>query len=238
MTVSVEDIEKKVERKRKYAELFKEKQQQQLDKPAKKPFEPTVICHFFVEGRCTKGDKCTFIHKPERKLELCKFYQGGYCSKSDKCFFMHADFPCKFFHAGKKTCLHGDKCRFSHEPIVDVELREAFERYSNQDPDAVAAAASMAAAGAVIGNGGGAMMNTMNSLKMTSLLGSPPHYLKDSSLPSLMNLAVKPAANSPSDNDTVASIPTTTDIVSRLRHIRISTLLSQYNQIRSLGVIC
>lgn len=177
MTVSVEDIEQKFERKRKYAEMFKEKQQKQQQQPpvVKKPFEPTVVCHFFVEGRCAKGDKCTFLHKIEKKFELCKFYQGGYCSKGvDKCPFMHGEFPCKFFHSGTRKCLHGDKCRFSHESITDPALRDAFDKYLKQEE------ANQAQQQAV----------------RNSLLGSPPQNVKSgeaSSLPSLMNLEVKPA---------------------------------------------
>ena len=184
LTVSVEDVEKRFERKRKYAEMFKEKQQQQQKQPPveKKPFIPTVVCHFFVEGRCQKGDKCTFLHKIEKKLELCKYYMGGYCSKADKCPFMHGEFPCKFFHQGRK-CLHGDKCRFSHEPISDPALREAFEKYLNQDETVVQQPAT----------------TTTTVVAKNSLLGSPPHPTFksspiDPSLPSLMNLAVKPAA--------------------------------------------
>jgi hypothetical protein len=180
---------------------------EKAQQPPKK-FEPTVVCHFFLEGRCQKGDKCTFIHKAEpKKIELCKYYQGGYCAKADKCGFMHADFPCKFFHHLKK-CLHGDKCRFSHEPIVDPLVRDAFDKYISQE-----------ATGNNNNNNNNNVatqalpldVNVNGALKMTSLLGSPPHLhlptvtvvptplpvqesTSTTSLPSLMNLAVKPSA--------------------------------------------
>lgn len=164
MTVSVEELEKRFERKRKYAEMFKEKQQKQP--VVKKPFEPTVVCHFFVEGRCQKGDKCTFLHKTEKKPELCKYYQGGYCAKGDKCMFMHGEFPCKFFHHHKK-CLHGDKCRFSHEPINDPVLRDAFDKYLGQD-------------------------ETTKNVAPPSNQSKPPSD-PNNPLPSLMNISVQPA---------------------------------------------
>lgn len=182
MTVSVDDLEKRFERKRKYAEMFKEKQAKQQQQqqagiavvPAKKPFEPTVVCHFFVEGRCQKGDKCTFLHKIEKKFELCKYYQGGYCSKGEKCPYMHGEFPCKFHHHIKK-CLHGDKCRFSHEPINDPALRDAFEKYLRADE-------AFKSGGAVTSTAVSATVPITSSSEATS-----------GSLPSLMNLSVKPA---------------------------------------------
>lgn len=195
MTVSVDDLEKRFERKRKYAELFKEKQQKQQQAGGvaiKKPFEPTVVCHFFVEGRCQKGDKCTFLHKIEKKMELCKFYQGGYCSKGDKCPYMHGEFPCKFYHHLKK-CLHGDKCRFSHEPINDPTLRDAFEKYLRAD-EAFKNGTTNATLTAT----------TTNAISSSSSMHlSPPHIKSNesssSALPSLMNLSVKPADLTKSD---------------------------------------
>lgn len=181
MTVSVDDLEKRFERKRKYAEMFKEKQQKLQQMPEKKPFIPTVVCHFFVEGRCQKGDKCTFLHKTEKKLELCKYYQGGYCSKADKCTYMHGDFPCKFFHSGKK-CIHADNCRFSHEPLSDPALRDAFEKYLRQDGSS---------------NANGVDLSSLSAIKSSSgLLAATSSSEASSSLPSLMNLAVKPVTQS------------------------------------------
>lgn len=191
MTVSVDELEKRFERKRKYAELFKEKQQKQQQQgsavPVKKPFEPTVVCHFFVEGRCQKGDKCTFLHKIEKKMELCKYYQGGFCSKGDKCPYMHGEFPCKFYHHVKK-CLHGDKCRFSHEPIDDPALRDAFDKYLRADEVFKAGGPAAPASLAI----------TTTTTTTTAQHLSPPHHIIKSSestnaLPSLMNLSVKPA---------------------------------------------
>lgn len=188
MTVSVDELEKRFERKRKYAEMFKEKQAKQasMPVPVKKPFEPTVICHFFVEGRCQKGDKCTFLHKTEKKLELCKFYQGGFCSKGDKCTYMHGEFPCKFYHHLKK-CLHGEKCRFSHEPIHDPVLIDAFEKYLRADEEFKINGNNGSGGGKGLGMGA-----TTMPIQQTQL--SPTHKPEAmGSLPSLMNLAVKPA---------------------------------------------
>lgn len=197
MTVSVDELEKRFERKRKYAEMFKEKQAKQAAQPVpvKKPFEPTVICHFFVEGRCQKGDKCTFLHKTEKKFELCKFYQGGFCSKGDKCTYMHGEFPCKFYHHLKK-CLHGDKCRFSHEPIQDPVLIDAFEKYLRADEEFKINGSN----GIGAGGGAGKSLGGMNAVAAAMPIQqqqqqlSPTHKPEVmSSLPSLMNLAVKPA---------------------------------------------
>lgn len=40
----------------------------------------------------SQGDQCKFEHDnvvPEKKKELCKFYVQGYCTKGDICIYMH-----------------------------------------------------------------------------------------------------------------------------------------------------
>ena len=147
MTVSVESIEKKIEKKLKYSELQKERQKK-VDEAKRQKEEALkqVICHFYQEGRCQKGDKCPFSHQVtaqqimqqqlnNKKYEICKFYLNSFCSKGDKCTFMHGEFPCKFYYRNLLSggpvggCTNGDKCRFSHEPITNPLLLEAFERF-------------------------------------------------------------------------------------------------------------
>ena len=63
-------------------------------------------------------------------MELCRYYvqNKGYCQKNDLCPYLHGEFPCKFFHTGTKDCMQGDRCKFSHDPIVNADIRIAFER--------------------------------------------------------------------------------------------------------------
>ncbi len=148
MTISVESLEKKIEKKMKYAEIQKEKQKKEQEmKKQKEEQMKQVVCHFFLEGRCTKGDKCPFGHMQQpgnsvnpigKKYDICKFYLNGYCAKNDKCTFLHSEFPCKFYHKNILTgltnyapgpCSNGDKCRFSHEQITNPLLKESFEKY-------------------------------------------------------------------------------------------------------------
>lgn len=216
--VSVDSIKEKLDKKRKYAEIHKiikhkEQEKQQVQKEKSAQLKEKVLCHFFVEGRCQKGDKCTFSHNLQlnpKKYEICKFYLNGFCSKGDKCFFMHSEFPCKFYHRvnyrtgqKKSECTNGEACRFSHEPITNVLLKEAFEKYLAETGD-------------------GSSEIQMPKLQIQiptalnqrqSILGSPPPILLNgsnnkgdlnqviiknessnmSSLPSLMDMSVKPA---------------------------------------------
>ena len=101
----------------------------------KTPFVPRLICRYFMEGICSKGDKCTFSHAvvpnktPEeaKVKEPCKFFIAGSCMKGESCYYSHdlSVVPCKFFHL-KGECsanAKGAVCRFSHEPI-DKETLE------------------------------------------------------------------------------------------------------------------
>lgn len=81
-----------------------------------------TICMHFMQGKCPKdADECPYSHdaQPRRKLELCKFYNMNCCAKREKCLYMHKDFPCKYFHTGRR-CNSGDKCRYSHGPLTDT----------------------------------------------------------------------------------------------------------------------
>ena len=102
---------------------------------ASTPFVPRLVCRYFMEGICSKGDKCTFSHSvvpnktPEeaRVKEPCKFFIMGSCMKGDACYFSHdlSVVPCKFFHLRGEcsAAARGSICRFSHAPI-DKETLE------------------------------------------------------------------------------------------------------------------
>ncbi|XP_053169452.1 zinc finger CCCH domain-containing protein 6 [Hemicordylus capensis] len=93
------------------------------------------ICKYFLEARCIKGDQCKFDHDAEieKKKEICKFYIQGYCSKGENCIYMHNEFPCKFYHTGAK-CYHGDKCKFSHDPLTK-ETKELLDKVLNTEEE-------------------------------------------------------------------------------------------------------
>ena len=178
--VSVDAIKEKLDKKRKYMEIHKDNKKREQERAQIKAektaqIKEKVLCHFFVEGRCQKGDKCTFAHNAQlapKKVELCKFYLNGFCSKGDKCTFMHGEWPCKFFHrvnfrtgVKKNECANGDACRFSHEPILNPLVKEAFEKYLAESSAEAAAAASAPNLQIQIPNAAN---------QRQSILGSPP----------------------------------------------------------------
>lgn len=80
-------------------------------------------CMFFNRfGRCNKGDKCAYIHDPE-KVAVCTRFLRGTCKVSD-CPFSHKIAPekmpvCSFFLKG---CCTNDPCPYRH---VKVNSRAA-----------------------------------------------------------------------------------------------------------------
>ena len=98
------------------------------------PFVPRIVCRYFMDGVCSKGDKCTFSHAvvPNRTAEearvkdACKFFIAGSCMKGSACHFSHelSKFPCKFFHLKGECAAALKGCRFSHAPISPEELEK------------------------------------------------------------------------------------------------------------------
>ena len=65
--VSVDSIKEKLEKKREYMEIHKDIKKKEAEKAVQMKekaaqIKEKVLCHFYVEGRCQKGDKCTFSH--------------------------------------------------------------------------------------------------------------------------------------------------------------------------------
>jgi hypothetical protein len=71
--------------------------------PFKKP------CRFFAEGKCMKGEACTFSHEAESGNTTAAV------ASSQTALATSAQ-PCTFFLKGR--CTHGELCRFSHPQNV------------------------------------------------------------------------------------------------------------------------
>ncbi|KAL6043447.1 hypothetical protein QOT17_023880 [Balamuthia mandrillaris] len=93
----------------------------------KKPHveRPVVVCKFYLNGACHKGEECTFAHigTPAKKTEICRFYRMNACLKGEECLFSHdlKQEPCKYFYKGK--CAIGVTCKFSHDFPREEALR-------------------------------------------------------------------------------------------------------------------
>uniref|UniRef100_A0AC34G7K0 C3H1-type domain-containing protein n=1 Tax=Panagrolaimus sp. ES5 TaxID=591445 RepID=A0AC34G7K0_9BILA len=112
-----------------------------LKGPGKRQKLDGLICKFFREGKCRKGDSCSFSHNASdshRIPVLCKGYILGTCGKTFKCQFLHGEHPCKAFHFNHCNSL---KCRFSHQTLDDY-TRPIFEQALKDEEDAIAAASA------------------------------------------------------------------------------------------------
>eukprot|EP00697_Spironema_sp_BW2_P015091 gnl/Spiro4/5823_TR2971_c0_g1_i4.p1 gnl/Spiro4/5823_TR2971_c0_g1~~gnl/Spiro4/5823_TR2971_c0_g1_i4.p1 ORF type:complete len:292 (-),score=48.52 gnl/Spiro4/5823_TR2971_c0_g1_i4:352-1227(-) len=53
------------------------------------------VCKYHLQGHCTKGELCDFIHLPKDKIRRgptdkpCQFFAQGHCKKGDTCDFAH-----------------------------------------------------------------------------------------------------------------------------------------------------
>ncbi|KAJ1991094.1 hypothetical protein H4R33_001497 [Dimargaris cristalligena] len=77
-----------------------------------------AMCTRFLRGACTLGDKCPFSHdlKPER-VPLCSHFQRGLCTKED-CPYLHikmsADAPVCRDFVEEGFCSRGKQCDKRH----------------------------------------------------------------------------------------------------------------------------
>ncbi|CAK9107450.1 Zinc finger CCCH domain-containing protein 4 [Durusdinium trenchii] len=104
--------EKQEAREAEKARREKEKEEERARKAAelKKTNFKTVLCKYFEQGNCTKGDQCSFAHGeaelpggvghgsaasavkepvPTFKTVLCKYFELGHCSRGEDCTYAH-----------------------------------------------------------------------------------------------------------------------------------------------------
>ena len=53
-----------------------------------------IICKYFIQGKCSKGDACPYLHskveKPKEMITIeCPMYNVGFCKNGRNCHFMH-----------------------------------------------------------------------------------------------------------------------------------------------------
>ncbi|KAH8923184.1 hypothetical protein BT69DRAFT_1219344 [Atractiella rhizophila] len=88
-------------------------------------------CSFFAKGTCTRSP-CPFSHDSPAvsSRQICHFWQEGRCSRGPSCNYLHPTNSsnvttrpvCTFFRKG--TCIRGAACHFSHEePTVCLSMR-------------------------------------------------------------------------------------------------------------------
>ena len=53
-----------------------------------------IICKYFIQGKCIKGDSCPYLHskveKPKEIIQIeCPMYNIGFCKNGRNCHFLH-----------------------------------------------------------------------------------------------------------------------------------------------------
>ncbi|XP_045597526.1 uncharacterized protein [Procambarus clarkii] len=56
------------------------------------PGTQTVLCRYFINNVCNKGDQCRFSHDPAvaQPSMFCRYYLKGTCAYGDKCRYEHS----------------------------------------------------------------------------------------------------------------------------------------------------
>jgi hypothetical protein len=77
--------------------------------------DQVTLCHFHLQGYCTKGASCTRAHVGPSLATVCSFFVAGSCAKGDACAFVHdaSLFPCPSLSDTTHVCVAD--CPFSHE---------------------------------------------------------------------------------------------------------------------------
>ena len=143
MTGNVEEIKASfdpvvsgLEEKERKAQVSRERHLKEMESKSKKN-EKLLDCSFWLEGKCNKGDRCTFSHAKQpplgnshQTLVLCKFLISGVCTKGLECPFSHDTkaFPCRYHFLTSRGCENGDQCCFSHKGPLSDEKRAEIEK--------------------------------------------------------------------------------------------------------------
>jgi hypothetical protein len=106
----------------------------------------TVPCAFFAQGRCRKGDDCTFLHAGTSSVQVA----ASHDPKSQRMIPVnYRTVPCGFFAQGR--CRKGDDCTFLHSTEDDV----VGSQRSTASTSAASGAASAASISSDEGDTGG-----------------------------------------------------------------------------------
>ena len=62
--------------------------------PQKGGLKSKIICKYFIQGKCIKGENCPYLHsqieKPKEMLTVeCPMYNVGFCKNGQVCHFLH-----------------------------------------------------------------------------------------------------------------------------------------------------
>jgi hypothetical protein len=89
--------------------------------------DQVTLCHFHLQGYCSKGASCTRAHVGPSLATVCSFFVAGTCTKGDECAYVHdlSVFPCPSLSDLSYVCA--TDCRFAHDPRL-ADFYEATQK--------------------------------------------------------------------------------------------------------------
>ncbi|GKT27364.1 Protein suppressor of sable-like protein [Aduncisulcus paluster] len=122
------DLSRKIDQKRvSYPSFRSGKSQAKITPPGStltlKTLRKRLVCKFFLRGKCSRGDKCPYLHVTSDQStgnlmeRICRHHMLGKCRLGSSCRYLHdlSLLPCLDHHL-KRNCLNPN-CPFSHKPL-------------------------------------------------------------------------------------------------------------------------
>lgn len=145
------------------------------------------------------------------------------CAKKDKCSYMHSDFPCKYYYLGME-CIYKGACKFSHGKPLTEQLRNILLKHIETAPKEIlgnfrrigrehaitlmnATHAKLCAEQGIENTLAPPTLTTSSITTVNSnIVKSNDQQQQQSSIPSLLDIVIKPPIPSPRKDDKLLNV--------------------------------